>query len=324
MALQPANLQPTSRDDDFPGDLVGSDPEFGGGLKFSFPTEVADIDHWVAFRTFRTRQASRDENARAEFLADIILPMPANLSTSYNPQWEGQELGTVGEAAARAAGTLNLDGGVGEVTSSLLSFGQEVLSDVTSGASALNLGLQVAGSDIATIIGAAAGDIVGKIPLVPKDAARIAGGLVGEGLKQALQGALYGKGIARNPHAAQLFSGVNFRTHNFSYTFSPKSKDESNELYKIIKWFKWASSPSFRDAKSQFFNYPNSFDIDFNNEDYLFSIGECNLTSFSVDYHGQGTPLYFKDTKAPVQVTMNMSFTEVKIVTKDSIDGFNR
>ena len=74
--------------------------------------------------------------------------------------------------------------------------------------------------------------------------------------------------------------------------------------------------------------YPEQFDIDFHYGETLFDIGQSVLTSFTVDYHGQGTPTYFNDLntgkKYPTTVNINMSFTEVTAMTKQQIRKLNR
>ena len=69
---------------------------------------------------------------------------------------------------------------------------------------------------------------------------------------------------------------------------------------------------------------PHRFDIDFysgNNElegsKYLMKIRNASITSFSVDYETEGNPAFFKDTSAPISSTLNITFTESKIYTKD-------
>ena len=46
-------------------------------------------------------------------------------------------------------------------------------------------------------------------------------------------------------------------------------------------------------------------------------IRNASITSFSVDYETEGNPAFFKDTSAPISSTLNITFTESKIYTKD-------
>lgn len=49
-------------------------------------------------------------------------------------------------------------------------------------------------------------------------------------------------GIARNPHQVVLLQGVDFRTFQFNYRFSPQSRQEALDLRNLIKKFKYAMS----------------------------------------------------------------------------------
>jgi len=69
---------------------------------------------------------------------------------------------------------------------------------------------------------------------------------------------------------------------------------------------------------------PHRFDIDFysgNNElegsKYLVRIRNASITSFSVDYQTEGNPAFFKNTSAPISSTLNMTFSESKIYTRN-------
>ena len=83
---------------------------------------------------------------------------------------------------------------------------------------------------------------------------------------------------------------------------------------------------------SHYFKYPNKFQIDFHYPKYLFSIAPSVLTSFAVNYHGEGVPLYFGEQEdgfseqqpAPFSVELDMTFQEVTIQTKQTVKDYNR
>ena len=79
--------------------------------------------------------------------------------------------------------------------------------------------------------------------------------------------------------------------------------------------------------QNHFFEYPNQFRLKIKHDEFLFSFGDCVLTNFEVDYHGEGTPLYYdaskgggRNLKAPANITLNLDFSETVIVTKDDIE----
>jgi hypothetical protein len=110
---------------------------------------------------------------------------------------------------------------------------------------------------------------------------------------------------------------------------------------------------SFGAASRAFFEYPDVFEIEFAQADKngsaslsqaaavngqtpspgrrrLFTIGECVLQGFSVNYHPLNFPSYvasIEDPTAPLmpsKIDITMSFKETDIVTKDQIERYNR
>ena len=104
-------------------------------------------------------------------------------------------------------------------------------------------------------------------------------------------------------------------------------------MQKIINRLKWHSSPGQIDGSFGFFEYPELFALHFDSGEgspnaksnkNLFSISPSAMSSFNVDYHGTGRPLYSYDDKQPLSVTISMTLQEVVVVTKNTIDKFNR
>jgi len=77
-------------------------------------------------------------------------------------------------------------------------------------------------------------------------------------------------------------------------------------------------APDYR-ASDHIFTYPSQFQIIIRAGDYLFKIADSVLTTFDVNYTGEGSAYFFEDTNAPVSVTINMAFTEHTIVTKREV-----
>ena len=99
----------------------------------------------------------------------------------------------------------------------------------------------------------------------------------------------------------------------------------------MIHTFKFYSAPSFKNS-SHIFAYPNQFKLSFKYPDFLFSIGTCVLKNFTVDYHGEGTPLYYEASerssvrtfKPPAVIRISTEFQEISILTKEGIKKANR
>ena len=277
-----------------------------------FPNEIENVGQFMKFSIFREFQFQRDAFERGTIDTRIFLPLPANLNAGYSSEYANEELGVVGTAAAKNIGALigNVSGAedkVATATENIKNFAEGVRGDVGT-AGVKSMGAQLASTEGGAVIGGLIGGILG--------------GTVGAAAGGAIKGAFAGKGVARNPHLAVLFQGTGFRTHSFSYKLVPRNAEESRTITKIIRAFKHAMVPEYVE-QNHFFRYPQQFRLELSNPDHLFKFQTCVLTGFNVNYHGEGGPFYHNienGEEAPVSVTVEMNFTETRIITKDEIE----
>jgi len=143
-------------------------------------------------------------------------------------------------------------------------------------------------------------------------------------------GAAIDKGLGRsvNPNAELVFKSVPFRTFSFPYEFTPKNEKEKENVQKILSMFKFHMMPE--KFSQGYLSAPSQFQITYMYRDganmYIPKISRCALTDFSVDYSPEGVFTTFKgDNKgaAPVLTKVDMTFTEMEIMTKETIaEGF--
>ena len=273
-----------------------------------FPKEIEEIGQFMMFSIFREFKFARDAFDKATIDARIFLPLPNNLTAGYGANYSNEELGVFGQAVAGNIGTLvDNVGGTDDAVANLSEFASGVRKDVGMGG-VKALGSQIASTEAGAVIGGLIGGILGAS----------VGGAVGSGIK----GAFAGKGIARNPHMAVLFQGTGFRTHSFSYKLVPKNQDDSRTITAIIRAFKQAMVPEYI-QQNHFFEYPQQFRIEVSKPDHLFKFQTCVLTGLNVNYHGEGAAFYHSlenGEEAPVSVTLEMNFTETRIITKEEIE----
>jgi hypothetical protein len=130
-------------------------------------------------------------------------------------------------------------------------------------------------------------------------------------------------GTVANPYTAQLFKSMGFRTFSFNYTFLPKNPTEYESAQQIIKLFKKYMHPTLG-ADTFIMGYPAEFSMayyyrDMEN-DHLFRISNCALTDMKVEYGGEDF-ITFKDTNgAPAEISMQLQFTELELLTEDRIE----
>jgi len=285
------------------------------GGAFVFPADVGSSGNFAVFRISKDNQFRRQAISLADTKVTIFLPLPLNLQTAYNAQYNAEGLGPLAGFGAGMAGSVKAlaEGGGGQ------NFAQSLVDqfDLTKEGKASsfreglgNLAVTAVEEQIGTVAAVATGGV--------------GAGVAAAAATQAFKAGMAGAGIAKNPHLATLFTGVNFRTFTFVYKFLPRNEFESSQVTNIIKQFKYHMAPSYSKS-GHFFNYPEQFDIEFiGSGDNLFEIGACALTGLDVNYHSEGAPFYFKDTKAPASVTISMTFQELTINTKENIARDNR
>ena len=132
------------------------------------------------------------------------------------------------------------------------------------------------------------------------------------------------RGKSVNPKAEMVFTGVPFRSFSYPFEFAPKNEQEKDDVQKIINILKFHMMPE--KFGPGFLLAPSEFQITYMYKDgpnmYIPKISRCALTDMSVDYSPEGVFTTFKgDNKgaAPVLTTMNLSFTEMEIMTKETI-----
>ena len=158
-------------------------------------------------------------------------------------------------------------------------------------------------------------------------------------VQQALGGTVPGllsrtAGAAVNNNVELLFTGANLRSFSFNFTLTPRDKTESEQIRKIVRFFKREMTP--RLSKSGFFLLaPRVFSIDYihtkngeNKHPFLNKIGICALRDFSVDYTPGGNYMTYAENGSMTQYTINMSFGEIDPIyasdyDEDGDDQFN-
>lgn len=136
-------------------------------------------------------------------------------------------------------------------------------------------------------------------------------------------------GQAFNPQLQVLFTSVGFRSFQFDFTLTPYSQEEAEEIYKIVKIFKYRASPEIVPnsifSQGLFQKVPDQFKIEFFNKGienmHVHKIGTCVLTNINVDYAPMGWATF--GDGHPVQTKLTLQFQEIEIIDKNKIEkGF--
>ena len=237
----------------------------------------------------------------------ISLYMPDTLNATYNANYEEmsltQDLGallTTLRAADSAAGNLSENGDFSSISSALSSLGNSIGTDPN---------VSQALSGLLDVTGA-------QIP-----------GINTQNLTTLLQKA---QGFALNPQLQMVYRGTGLRTFQLSFTFTPKSKDESYSVNNIINRFRFYAAPSLSDTtkssssnENMFLIPPAVFNLSFfingTESKILPKYGDCVLESIDINNAPNGLAVY--DNGSMVQTQLNLSFKELDILTRDKINN---
>ena len=140
--------------------------------------------------------------------------------------------------------------------------------------------------------------------------------------KGASNQVLQSMGLAQNPFMTMLFQSVEFKTHSFSWTFTPRNQQETYMLAEIIQAFKSNMLPSMTGgAGGVLLNYPNMANITLYPNDYfMYKFKPCVVTSLTVDFTPEG-PSFFGSSGAPTHVVMTLGLQEIEYWLKEDIDS---
>jgi hypothetical protein len=133
-------------------------------------------------------------------------------------------------------------------------------------------------------------------------------------------------GFAVNPQLMVLYRTTSLRQFQFSFTFTPVNETEAATVRNIIKMFRFHASPEVvpNDATGRFHIAPSTFDIEFfhktSTNENIQKIGSCVLNNYSVNYAPAGGWTTHTDGM-PVQTTLDLSFMETQLITKDLINS---
>jgi hypothetical protein len=266
------------------------DHSAGGTASLTYPSELTENgDHFLKFMPIKYERKNRNQNATLNTLMSIHLPIPANIQTSYAANWGEAELGQIGNLIAG-------DNSVSKLLDATLGSGQLTATGASNAAKKLFNTVK---------------------PTMIRNTVKALGDAAGI---KAVEAYDVTKGQTVNPHQAALFTGVGFRTHAFAYKLLARSRAESDTINNIIRTFKYCMHPDLVPGGTMF-EFPYEWIIKFSTSvrKYAYDFTPCALTGFSATYNGQGNPVFYEETGAPIQVDISLQFKEVEIITKTKL-----
>lgn len=260
----------------------------------SFPEDIDNVKYFITFRFSETFNRSPFEKPTDKFTDIIRLPMPSSLVEKFSMGYSSQGLGTI-------VGGL-MDTGVPKDIYDILK----------------NSNGKVTDEAISTIRGRVAEfkENAGVENII-LPAIRVATTLFSDTASKAAD---IVTGTALNPYQSLFFEGPELRTHDFSFRLSPNSESESYRLRNIINIFRKRMLP---EKDLLVYRYPDSCFIELTvrgNSMSLYTIYRSYLKSIAVNYAPSNTPAFFKNGYDPVEVALDLSFSEINPVTRNDVD----
>tara|TARA_B100000900_G_scaffold325334_1_gene285153 strand:- start:275 stop:1678 length:1404 start_codon:yes stop_codon:yes gene_type:complete len=127
-------------------------------------------------------------------------------------------------------------------------------------------------------------------------------------------------GRVLNPNAELLFEGPVLRDFNFDFTMIARSRDEGDEIRKIIRFLKVGMAPRYQNQV--FLRTPKIFKLEYKrgNRD-LNTVNRFNpsglaLRTLAVDYAPNGYWSAYQDSQ-PIALRMSLNFAELKPIYDD-------
>jgi hypothetical protein len=199
-------------------DGLGSSFTSGG----EFPTDTIDYIKFTEVEVdyksgggLSSIQRNDDNKATTKNLGSCYLYIPQSLGTDYGVNYDQVSMGAIGVEAAAMLGSQSESEIVASLQSAASSASPEALfNTIGTGISGVNAFLGTSGGPTGSQLSA------------------------------------IGQGLAFNPFMEQVFQGVNFRSHSFSFKLIARSETEAKEIASIVKFFKMGMLPSLADSSA--------------------------------------------------------------------------
>ena len=121
-----------------------------------------------------------------------------------------------------------------------------------------------------------------------------------------------------------LFRGPALRPFGFTFRLSPRDREESGTVLKIIRMFKQSMAPQTTPS-SLFLKASNTYRLEFltsggGKHRYLPKVKECALSDFSVNFTPDGSYMTYENNSM-VSYEISFSFQEIEPVYNSDYDN---
>lgn len=281
-----------------------------------YPLNIAQSKDYIKFQfgkyesPFKAKTTSGEQTAYQSKVTltpvgdAIYLPMPSDIGSAFQGNWGGKDVTGLAQVAL---------GTVGGAAGDIFRGDPKTLGNRITGLFNLETVKNAGGGLLADGLTA----LATKFSEVPGMGANL-------GANDVLQ--LTSETIV-NPNTELLYSGTGLRTHGYSFKMIPQSKDEAEEVFKIVEAFKVACAPKsssavFGSAFKNFIGIPDLCQVSFisgsTDNKYLPRYKVSAITSVNVGYVTDGQFVAYREGH-PLGVSLSVSLTETKLVFSEEI-----
>jgi len=181
----------------------------------------------------------------------------------------------------------------------------------------------IAGQGLGAIAKGISGAIPGAESSFGKAVSSIGGGVADAVTGDALKVALKSVGLAVNPKLQLLFESIGFRSYSMSFTFTPYSQQEADQVTKIINTFKQFAAPRVVKGATNgmFFIPPAIFEPKFyfngSENKKINAVKPSVIENIDVNYAPNGWSTF--GDGSPVQTTLTIQFKETELLDRDTL-----
>lgn len=264
----------------------------------SFPGDIENVKYFTKLRFVKYQRTRPADNVTEQTTGTVILPLPERLPDNYSLGWTGTSLGLFGGSFHEYMQAVDALKNAG---SSLAEYAQNIGSSILEHDSGkfmnavMNPNRQLAAT---------------ALVLSPKY-------FQDSQIGQAIQNSF---GIVPNPHMTSIFTGVELKTYDFSWTLSPRGSQDAQALQRILRFIKVQSHPSHTAGTANFaLDYPDQLYITFEGTSYVEAPQKCVVKAVHLEMADNG-PAFFKDG-VPIFTRLALQVQEVDIRTRETWTG---
>jgi hypothetical protein len=288
----------------------------------SYPLDLGSSakNHYIIFNVFKTSGQLDTNTTQNAALNSSVIGYDANGNAQY------QQLGggaTLAQNFASNGKTINsTDGVLNKLDSNQEGFTRfNVATDTVPGEQiALYIPEEVNLNESAQYGKESFIDALGDLSF---GAIKKASSYIDKGGSSLLRLGLNKIGYVFNPQEQLMFEGIDFRSFEMTFTFTPYSESEAEAVKNIVQTFRKNAAPNIGGILGFFFIPPSQFNITYYNGEkpntYLHKFKRSVLENVTVNYAPNGWSAH--KGGAPVQTTMSLTFKELELVTRDDIEN---